>query len=145
MAIWPVDSVEDRPHVTLRDWAAFEVPLSGPNEPWTSHLAGYWCEDHQGQVCSPVQRFDPATGLCVTRSERVYRLLGRPGLDLDVEYVWQRWKGIADISEQRDVTWKGNSRRSAYRSDVWSRPYPQSNAHDLADVRDRTSSAQVFG
>lgn len=104
MAVWPIDSIEDRPEVTLRDWAAFEVPLNGADEPWTRHLAGYSCEDRQGQVCSPVQRFDPATGLVRTRSGRVYRLLGRPGLDLDAEYVWQRWKGIANISEQRNVT-----------------------------------------
>lgn len=104
MPVWSIDSIEDRPDVTLRDWAAFEVPLHGPDQPWTRHLAGWSCEDQQGQVCSAVQQFDPQKGSCLTESGRVYRLSGRPGLNADAEYVWNRWKGIAAITEQRDVT-----------------------------------------
>ena len=104
MPVWPIEPIEDHPSVTLRSWAAFEVPLHGHDQPWTRHLAGYSCEDRQGQVCSPVQSFDPATGQCVTRSGRVYLLQGRPGLDQDPEYVWRRWKRIADITQERDVT-----------------------------------------
>jgi hypothetical protein len=104
MSVWPIDSIEDKPNVMLRDWAAFEVPLNGTDDPWTRHLAGWSCEDGQGQVCSAVQQFDPASGQCVTESGRVYRLLGRPGLNSDAKYVWQRWKRIADILEERDVT-----------------------------------------
>lgn len=48
MPVWSIDSIEDRPDVTLRDWAAFEVPLHGPDLPWTRHLAGWSCEDQQG-------------------------------------------------------------------------------------------------
>jgi len=104
MAVWQIDSIQDRPHVTLREWAAFEVPLNGPDEPWTRHLAGWSCKDQQGQICSAVLQFDPQTGNCVTQSGRVYRLLGRPGLNADAAYVWNRWKRIASVSEQRDVT-----------------------------------------
>ena len=104
MPVWSIDSIEERPDVTLREWAVFEVPLHGADEPWTRHLAGWSCEDRQGQACSAVQQFDPQTGSCVTESGRVYRLLGRPGLNADAEYAWNQWKGIAGISEQRDVT-----------------------------------------
>ncbi len=104
MAVWQIDSIEDRPDVTLRDWAVFEVPLHGPGQPWTRHLAGWSCEDQQGQVCSAVQQFSPQTGSCVTESGRVYRLLGQPGLNADAQYVWNRWKRIAGLSEQREVT-----------------------------------------
>ena len=104
MAVWKIDSVHDRPQVTLRDWAAFEVPLNGASEPWTRHIAGWSCEDRQGQVCSAVERFDPLMCLCVTQSGRVYQLLGRPSLGSDAEYVWNRWKGIWGITEQRNVT-----------------------------------------
>lgn len=104
MPVWSIDSIEDRPDVTLRDWAVFEVPLHGPGQPWTRHLAGWSCEDQQGQVCSPVQQFDPRTGSCLTESGRVYRLKGRPGLNADAEYVWNRWKRIASITAERDVT-----------------------------------------
>lgn len=104
MPVWPVDSIHERPHVTLRNWAAFEVPLNGTDGPWTRHLAGWSCEDAQGQVCSAVQLFDPASGQCVTQSGRIYRLLGPPGLSADAEYVWRRWKDIWEIQEHRDVT-----------------------------------------
>lgn len=104
MAVWQIDPVDDRPDVTLLGWAAFEVPLNGLDMPWTRHLAGWSCEDHQGQVCSAVQRFDPLTGQCLTESGRVYRLLGRPGLGADAEYVWNRWRRIASVGEHRDVT-----------------------------------------
>lgn len=104
MPVWNIDSIEDRPDVTLRDWAAFEVPLHGPDQPWTRHLAGWSCEDSQGQVCSAVQHFYPVTGTCITESGRVYRLTGRPGLNADAQYVWNRWKRIASVTEQRDVT-----------------------------------------
>lgn len=90
--------------MTLESWAVFEVPLHGLEQPWTRHLAGYSLEDNQGQVCSPVQSFDPHTAQFITRSGRVYRLLGRPGLDHDTEYVWERWKRIWEIPQQRDVT-----------------------------------------
>lgn len=104
MSVWSIDSIEDRPDVTLRDWAVFEVPLNGPGQPWTRHLAGWSCEDQQGQVCSAVQQFDPRTASCLTESGRVYRLLGRPGLNADAEYVWNRWKRIAGLTDEREVT-----------------------------------------
>ncbi|WP_053076498.1 hypothetical protein [Caenimonas sp. SL110] len=104
MPVWNIESIEDRPDVTLSDWAAFEVPLNGPDQPWTRHLAGWSREDCQGQVCSAVQRFDPVTGSCLTESGRVYRLHGRPGMTADAQYVWSRWKRIASVTEQRNVT-----------------------------------------
>lgn len=104
MPVWSIDSIEDRPDVTVRDWAVFEVPLHGPDQPWTRHLVGWSSEDQQGQVCSAVQQFDPQTGSCLTESGRVHRLSGRPGLNADAEYVWNRWKRIAALTEQREVT-----------------------------------------
>lgn len=50
------------------------------------------------------QQFDPLTAQCITQSGRVYRLLGRPGLGADAEYVWNSWKRIAGVGEHRDVT-----------------------------------------
>lgn len=38
MTVWIIDSVEDRPDVTLSHWAVFEVPLNGPDQPWS----GIW-------------------------------------------------------------------------------------------------------
>jgi hypothetical protein len=104
MTVWNIDSIEKRANVTLTDWAVYEVPLKGSDQPWTRHFAGWSCEDGQGQVCSAIKQFDPATGACVTNSGRVYRLQGRPGLSADAEYVWNRWKRIAGVEAERDVT-----------------------------------------
>jgi hypothetical protein len=104
MTVWSIDSIKDRPSVTLSEWAVFEVPLNGSDQPWTRHLAGWACENQQGQVCSAVQQFDPHTGSCITESGRIYRLSGRPGLNADAEYVWGRWKRIAGVTEEREVT-----------------------------------------
>lgn len=104
MSVRSIAPVELRADVTLESWAVFEVPLNGLDQPWTRHLAGYSLEDGQGEVCSPVESFDPVTDQCVTRSGRVYRLRGRPGLDRDAEYVWHRWKRIAGVTEEREVT-----------------------------------------
>ena len=104
MPVWQIDSITDRPDITLRDWAVFEVPLRGADQPWTRHLAGWSCEDQHGQVCSAVQQFDPQTRTCITESGRAYRLSGPPGLNADGEYVWNRWKHIAGVSGEREVT-----------------------------------------
>lgn len=48
--------------------------------------------------------FDPLTGTCVTRSGRVYRLVGVPGLCSDGDYVLQQWLGINAMTELKDVT-----------------------------------------
>jgi hypothetical protein len=104
MPIWAIDPIERRPQVTLESWAVFEVPLNGIDQPWTRHLVGYALEDRQGQVSSPVIQFDPNSGQCVTRRGRVYRLFRSPGLTPDALYVWQRWKELAGVTQERDVT-----------------------------------------
>lgn len=104
MPVWPISPVRRRPRVALTEWAAFEVPLNGPDQPWTRHLAGWSCEGEHGQVCSPIEDFDPSAGQCVTASGRVYRLLGRPGLCADGRYVWARWKDLEGVREERDVS-----------------------------------------
>lgn len=102
--IWRIESVEDRPSVTLDSWSVYDVPLHGADSPCTWHFIGYSREDRQGQVSSPVEAFDPASGCGVTRSGRIYRLAGRPGGDADAVYVWQRWKGLNEVSEEHEVT-----------------------------------------
>lgn len=104
MSIWAIDPIEVRPQVTLQSWSVFEVPLQGIDQPWTRHFVGYALEDRQGQVSSPVVRFDPVSGQGVTRSGRVYQLLSHPGVNSDALYVWQHWKDLAGLTEERDVT-----------------------------------------
>lgn len=104
MNVWSIESVEEVPELTLKAWRVFEVPLDGEGQDWTRHFVGYAVELHQGQVCSPVQAFDPTTRCGATRSGRIYRLAGRPGHDADALYVWGRWKAINEMTQERDVT-----------------------------------------
>lgn len=104
MTVWKMESISALPEVTLEGWAVFEVPLHGPDEPWTRHFVGYSRQGRHGQVSSAVERFHPATCCGVTQSSRVYKLAGRPGSDADSDYVWARWKTIAGVIEQRDVS-----------------------------------------
>ena len=104
MTVWTMESVSALPEATLEGWAVFEVPLNGPDEPWTRHFVGYSRQGRHGQVSSAVELFDPATSCGITQSARVYKLAGRPGSDADSDYVWARWKSIASVTEQRDVS-----------------------------------------
>lgn len=104
MTLRLIEPVRQRPHVTLSEWAVFEVPLDGPDQPWTRHVAGWACERGQGQVSSSVVEFEPLAGTCVTRSGRVYRLVGVPGLCADGDYVLRQWLDINAMTELKDVT-----------------------------------------
>lgn len=106
MPIWSILPIAERPEVTLESWAVYEVPLDGDSSAWTRHFVGHSVEDHQGQVSSAVQAFDPQKGCGVTQSGRVYRLRGRPGASGDALYVWARWKSLNGIAVEGDVTKK---------------------------------------
>jgi hypothetical protein len=101
---WPIEPVQAALHVTLRSWGAFEVPLQGPNKPWSRHLAGIALERAEEQVCSPVQHFDPRTGRCVPQNGRIYELDGSPGLSPRAESAWRRWKDRESVEGERNVT-----------------------------------------
>lgn len=104
MPVWSIEPVGARPSVSLRSWRAYEVPLNGPEAPWTLHVVGYSLEDESGQVSSAIQAFDPESACCRSRSGRVYLLMGAHGSNADAEYTWQRWKEVASLVEDRDVS-----------------------------------------
>jgi hypothetical protein len=104
MPIWSIESVSETPEVILDSWRVFDVPLDGPDQPWTRHFVGDARGERQGQVSSAVEKFDVTTRCGVTRSGRIYQLAGRPGLGSDAQYVWNRWKRIAGVAEERDMT-----------------------------------------
>lgn len=104
MAVWSVQPVERRPVVTLRNWAVFEVPRTRLDDRWSRHLVGWSVEDQQAQVSSAVRLFDPLAATFVTKSGRLYRLHGPSGLGQDAKYVWVRWKRVANILDERDIS-----------------------------------------
>lgn len=102
MPVWLPPTAETQPHVTLTSWAAYEVQVPGLDVP-TIHIAGYAEREGTGRVTSPVGAIDAPRRSVVTRSGRVYRLIGPPGLSGDALYVWQRWLGIWNATVLSDA------------------------------------------
>lgn len=77
-----------------------------PNsEDYTIHFNGYTFGWHgEGRVCSPVMEFDKNTMRGMTRSGRIYELVGEPGFNRDAEYVWHKWLVLNDVTEFECVT-----------------------------------------
>jgi hypothetical protein len=99
-SVWKVSDVKDEPESRMTNWCAYLVK----GNPDTVHFVGY--AGYEGRVCSAVQSYDKATHRGITKSGRVYELLGRPGYNADSQYVWHRWLDkmgnpmYTDISEQ---------------------------------------------
>lgn len=91
-SIWKVASVADEPNTRLTQWQIYKVKPVMEGKPETIHFVGY--AGYEGRVCSSVQTFDAATRKGVTRSGRIYELVGDPGYNSDAMYVWDRWLSI---------------------------------------------------
>lgn len=104
MPLTQVEPVEQRPYVTLSEWAMFEVPSNGAGRPWTRHLAGWSCETQRGRVSSPLTAFDPALATCTTETGREYRLFGVPGLCPNGDWALEQWLRLHRLTELRDGT-----------------------------------------
>lgn len=102
MPIFLPPTVATHPNERLESWAVFEVTLPGLSGP-TLHVVGH-VDDGTGRVSSPLVNIDEAARSVVTRSSRVYRLVGRPGLGGSGEYVWNRWVAGWSARDVTDVT-----------------------------------------
>jgi len=97
-SIWRPKSVEQEPQTRLLQWRVMLV------QDKDIHFVGR--ADWEGRVCSAVQTYDPETKRGVTRSGRIYELLGHPGYNGDAMYVWGRWMSMNGLTEEdvKDVT-----------------------------------------
>lgn len=103
MPVWNTTPVTKRPCLTLRDWAVFEVgSVNRPER--TRHFVGYNVTEGEGRVSSRICEFDVTTRRGRTETGRIYELQGRPGMNFDAEYVWNRWKAINNATDVVDVT-----------------------------------------
>ncbi len=102
MPVFLPPTVAESPDERLQSWAVFEVFVPGLGER-TRHVAGD-VADRSGRVSSPLVAVDDANRSVVTRSGRVYHLIGRPGLGLEGEYVWKRWLDGSEARDIKDVT-----------------------------------------
>jgi hypothetical protein len=103
MSIWLPPTAAAQPNVTLTSWAAYEVQIPGLDGP-TMHVAGYIEWEGSGRVTSPLRAMDALRRSVVTRSGRVYRVTGGPGLSGDAEYAWRRWLKLWNVTVLGDVT-----------------------------------------
>jgi hypothetical protein len=103
MNLWQSSSVEDTPLVILSRWRIFEVTTPYQDLP-TRHFVGYNETEHEGRASSAIEEFDRINMQGVTRSGRIYKLTGEPGMDRDALYVWGRWSQINHVETFKDIT-----------------------------------------
>jgi hypothetical protein len=96
MSIWLPISVEKEPEVGLTHWQIMEV--SDQIGTKSRHFVGL--DQFGGRVSSSIQEFDANKKIGVTRSGRIYKLIGCPSKSLDAEYVWNIWKKDNKITEE---------------------------------------------
>lgn len=98
MPIWKPTSVEVEPVTSLVRWQVIEVDGKG------RHFVGHAIGHFGGRASSAIQEFDPTTRQGRTRSGRVYKLIGPPGIDGDAQYVWAQWCRINAVESERNVS-----------------------------------------
>jgi len=98
MPIRPSRDVPAQPTVWLTYWRVLEMDRG------TRHFIGRSVEHNIARVSSPIFSFDLVTRTGKTSSGREYKLLGPPGLDEVVVYVWEhyiwRFASAKDVSEE---------------------------------------------
>lgn len=104
MPVWSIGSVESEPEVRLVRWRVLEASYGDDVASPTRHFVGCLARDGTGRVCSAVQSIDLSAMRGVSRSGRVYELVGAPGWDAEGEYVWGIWCGISEVVSCTDVT-----------------------------------------
>ncbi len=105
--VWKTSPVAETPELQLSSWQIWQT------ETGERHFVGYNETEGAGRVSSAIQQFDRDTMRGITRSGRVYELLGPPGHDGDAAYVWGYWKRRNGVQTAEDVTleatgWKGD-------------------------------------
>lgn len=111
--IWPTRPVEDEPVIALHSWNVFCVP--SPNGEEADHhfngysggpSSSYFGGGGEGRVSSKIIEFNQEKMIGTTRSGRKYQLIGPPGFNGDAQYVYHRWLGINNVTEEQvmDVT-----------------------------------------
>ena len=92
------------PMVELTHWSVFEVPIHGPDAPWTRHFIGFAEALGLAQVSSAIVMFDRDHGVGASASHRVFQLVGESGSHPDSMRLWASWKLMNGIQRERDIT-----------------------------------------
>ncbi|MEB2399337.1 MAG: hypothetical protein OZ927_07350 [Alcaligenaceae bacterium] len=97
MPICRADDVNAEPVVFLTPWRVFRL------EDGSRHLCG-GAGFLGGRVSSAVMSIDHENATVVTRSGRIYVLVGEPGLDADADDLWEEWTAFNNVVSWKDVT-----------------------------------------
>lgn len=106
-SLWKTPSVADQPIILLVRWRVLEA--RNIELEIERHLVGYNVDQHEGRVSTAIQHFDLTARMAVTRSGRVYQLMGPPAYDSDGAWVWGHWSRLNGMTDEIDVTeevWK---------------------------------------
>jgi ATP-dependent Lon protease len=103
MTLHPIASIEEEPEESIYSWSIRELQIASESQR-TQHLVGYIPYFSEGRVTSAIQVFDKQSKRIVTKSGRIYALMGDPGRHPDGEYVWKRWKSFNEGQDECDVT-----------------------------------------
>lgn len=98
MPVWNPRPVSELPKITLSRWGIFETADG------SRHFVGIDLLDSSARVSSRIVTFDRATLRGTTHTGRAYELVGRPGWSGDVEYVWERWCALYEVTSYSNVT-----------------------------------------
>ena len=83
-SLWETRPVEDEPEIILDQWQIFEIDGN-------RYFMGYNHAWREGRVSSRVVTFDEEEKKGITRSGRVYQLVGESGFNGDANYVLGAW------------------------------------------------------
>ncbi len=90
--VWGTAPASIVPEKWLDSWWIIKVvDVPRYHEDYGFHFVGWNIREREGAVSSKIEKFDPVTMSGVTRSGRVYRLVGLPGFDPDADYVLSYW------------------------------------------------------
>jgi hypothetical protein len=98
MPFWKIQDVTQQPNLTLVDWRVIETNKE------ERHFIGLCPECVGGRVSTAIQSFDQKSMRGLTRSGRVYQLVGPPGMDPDAIYVLNAWLEVNQVEMTKDVT-----------------------------------------
>lgn len=105
MSLWKPASVTEEPEVVLCNWSILEVTFKDSPDEKSRHFVGTnVTEGYTGRVSSAIVEFDADNMTGKTRSGRVYKLLGAPGVSGNGSYVWNFWAERNGVTAFEDVS-----------------------------------------
>jgi len=96
--IWKTQPVDSQPRLRLSRWRIMRT------ERGEIHFVGYAVDNHEGRVSTAIESLDLAARSGVTRSGRLYELIGEPGRDPDGDYTWTMWARANGVIRAKDAT-----------------------------------------